>query len=231
MENAWWFQKASCARPGGLWYECALVTISNDNIISLYRRQAWIQGRWNEWIFTPPPFFLSPLLSFFSYPSNIDWFYYMYYKNSPPISKSWICTWGGCRHSKVVFRRVLSKLAKLKRKKVKKKLKRSKSKLQVPLFYGESCCELRKSLLRYGHPSTLVMCRRILICSWNITCFPSPSNQHFALMNQSRSPSDRSVLAFALSTESLTLVFNKCHTTCQLASSYVHDFTLSLNCY
>ena len=31
--------------------------------------------------------FLSPLVSFFfSYPSNIDWFY----KNSPPISKSWI---------------------------------------------------------------------------------------------------------------------------------------------
>ena len=32
--------------------------------------QARIQGRWNGWIFTP--LFLSPLLSFFSYPSNIE---------------------------------------------------------------------------------------------------------------------------------------------------------------
>ena len=32
--------------------------------------QAWIQGRWNGWIFNP--LFLSPLLLFFSYPSNIE---------------------------------------------------------------------------------------------------------------------------------------------------------------
>ena len=33
--------------------------------------QAWIQGRWNGWIFTP--LYLSPLLSFlFSYPLNIE---------------------------------------------------------------------------------------------------------------------------------------------------------------
>ena len=31
----------------------------------------------------PPPFFLSPLLSFFSYPSNIDWIYYIITKNHP----------------------------------------------------------------------------------------------------------------------------------------------------
>ena len=32
-----------------------------------------------------PPFFLSPLLSFFSYPSNIDWFYYIITKIHPPL--------------------------------------------------------------------------------------------------------------------------------------------------
>ena len=31
----------------------------------------------------PPPLFLSPLLSFFSYPSNIDWIYYIITKNHP----------------------------------------------------------------------------------------------------------------------------------------------------
>ena len=53
--------------------------------------QARIQGGWNGWIFTP--LFLSPLLSFFflslKYWNNI-WFLWHYYKNSPPISKSWI---------------------------------------------------------------------------------------------------------------------------------------------
>ena len=60
--------------------------------------QARIQGRWNGWIFTPV--FLNPLLSFFSYPSNIDLKHVNqalvllhYYKNSPPISKSWIRVW------------------------------------------------------------------------------------------------------------------------------------------
>ena len=33
----------------------------------------------------PPPLFLSPLLSFFSYPSNIDWIYYIITKNHPPF--------------------------------------------------------------------------------------------------------------------------------------------------
>ena len=36
--------------------------------------------------FSPPPFFfLNPLLSFFSYPSNIDWFYYIITKIHPPF--------------------------------------------------------------------------------------------------------------------------------------------------
>ena len=46
------------------------------------------------------PLFLSPLLSFFFYPSNIDFkllnqalVLLHYYKNSPPISKSWIRVW------------------------------------------------------------------------------------------------------------------------------------------
>ena len=44
---------------------------SSLNKHSFYRTgQARIQGRWNGWIFTP--LFLSPLLSFFSYPSNIE---------------------------------------------------------------------------------------------------------------------------------------------------------------
>ena len=53
--------------------------------------QVRIQGRWNGWIFTP--LFLSPLLSSFfislEYWNNI-WFLWHYYRNSPPISKSWI---------------------------------------------------------------------------------------------------------------------------------------------
>ena len=49
-----------------------------------------------KWVNFHPPF-SEPLLSFFSYPSNIDlkhlnkaWVILHYYKNSPPISKSWI---------------------------------------------------------------------------------------------------------------------------------------------
>ena len=67
-----------------------------DNAKSLQTR---IQGRWNGWIFTP--LFLSPPppLFFFSFPSNIDWFYYIITKihPPPPISKSWIrvCFVGG----------------------------------------------------------------------------------------------------------------------------------------
>ena len=50
------------------------------------------RGRGNGWIFTP--LFLSALLSFFFFSSlkywNDIWFLWHYYKNSPPISKSWI---------------------------------------------------------------------------------------------------------------------------------------------
>ena len=39
-----------------------------------------------KWVnFHPLPLFLSPLLSFFSYPSNIDWFYYIITKIHPPF--------------------------------------------------------------------------------------------------------------------------------------------------
>ena len=47
------------------------------------QRQARIQGRWNGWIFTP--LFLSALLSFFSLPSNIDWFSCIITKIHPPF--------------------------------------------------------------------------------------------------------------------------------------------------
>ena len=78
-----------------LWATFLSLSIQRCNQI----QQARIQGRWNGWIFTL--LFLSPLLSFFSYPSNIDLKHFNqalvllhYYKNSPPISKSWIraCT-------------------------------------------------------------------------------------------------------------------------------------------
>ena len=52
------------------------------------RNQARIQGRWNGWIFTPH--FLSPLLSFFFLFLKYWLVLIHYYKNSPPISKSWI---------------------------------------------------------------------------------------------------------------------------------------------
>ena len=61
------------------------------------KHQARIQGRWNGWIFTPPPFFWAPFFLFFfsslKYWNNI---LLHYYKNSPPISKSWICA---CTHA------------------------------------------------------------------------------------------------------------------------------------
>ena len=55
--------------------------------------------------FSPPPlFFLSPLLSIFSYPSNIDWIYYIITKNPPPISKSWIhACWATSSDSTLTF--------------------------------------------------------------------------------------------------------------------------------
>ena len=69
---------------------------------------------------------------------------------------------------------------------------------------GGSCWEWRISLLLYGHPSTLVMCRRSLIFFKILINVFSFAQQSTVLhkMNQSRSPSDRSVSAFALSNSS-----------------------------
>ena len=47
--------------------------------------QARIQGRWNWWIFTPPPFFWAPFFFFLSLKWNNIWLLWHYYKNSPPF--------------------------------------------------------------------------------------------------------------------------------------------------
>ena len=71
-------------------------------ILGTFRLQGRIQGRWNGGIFTPffwGPFFLFFFFFFFlslKYWNNI-WFLWHYYKNSPPISKSWIRPWIGLR--------------------------------------------------------------------------------------------------------------------------------------
>jgi len=78
------------ARIAGLWWLRKLWgvrIIDRDTKLRKITRspkQARIQGRWNGWIFTPPPFFLSPL----SYPSNTStrlWFYYIITKVHPPF--------------------------------------------------------------------------------------------------------------------------------------------------
>ena len=58
-----------------MYYLCIRLRIKHVCLLVGYNNkvcatQARIQGRWNGWIFTP--LFLSPLLSFFSYPSNIE---------------------------------------------------------------------------------------------------------------------------------------------------------------
>ena len=53
------------------------------DLLFTFLQQAQIQGRWNGWIFTPP--FSAPPSFFFSYPSNIDWLYYIVTKIHPPF--------------------------------------------------------------------------------------------------------------------------------------------------
>ena len=76
---------------------CAWVKLDGPRRVHAHKVQARIQGRWNGWIFIP--LFLSSLLSFFSYPSNVEIIFDFSYfsdwgwKNSPSISKSWIRAW------------------------------------------------------------------------------------------------------------------------------------------
>ena len=61
--------------------QCTVYTVLSSSTAGAYPGEV-------KWVnFHPPPLFLSPLLSFFSYPSNIwnnIWFLWPYYKNSPP---------------------------------------------------------------------------------------------------------------------------------------------------
>ena len=76
---------------------CAWVKLDGPRRVHAHKVQARIQGRWNGWIFIS--LFLSSLLSFFSYPSNVEIIFDFSYfsdwgwKNSPSISKSWIRAW------------------------------------------------------------------------------------------------------------------------------------------
>ena len=59
--------------------------------VQIPQSQARIHERWNGWIFTP--LFLSHLLSFFFLSLKYWLVLIHYYKNSAPISNSWIRAW------------------------------------------------------------------------------------------------------------------------------------------
>ena len=69
-------------------------TISTENLQTFTYRSPGADPGEVKWV-NFHPLILSPLLSFFflslKYWNNI-WFLWNYYKNSPPISKSWICS-------------------------------------------------------------------------------------------------------------------------------------------
>ena len=70
-------------------FYCA--SLSHQRIKKKSSSKARIQGRWNRWIFPPPPpFFWDPFF-LFCFLSLKYWLVLIhYYKNLPPISKSWI---------------------------------------------------------------------------------------------------------------------------------------------
>ena len=63
-----------------------------NNVHPLVYIQAQIQGRWNGWVFTPPPLFLRPFFLNLKYLDQALVLLH-HYKNSLPISKSWIRAW------------------------------------------------------------------------------------------------------------------------------------------
>ena len=71
---------------------------SGTNFASASKRRSGSRGGEMGWIFTP--LFLSPLLSFFHIPQIFNQAFILlhYYKNSPPISKSWIGAWSEHSH-------------------------------------------------------------------------------------------------------------------------------------